>query len=62
MARVAGQRNFVVFIVGAVFVLFVVLQFVKTVPPGRVAVATLFGSVVEQGFAQGLHIPVNPLY
>lgn len=57
-----GQRNFVVFGVGAVFVLFLVSQFVKTIPPGHVGVATLFGSVVEQGYTQGLHIPVNPLY
>ncbi len=62
MARQADQRNLVVFIVGAVFVLFIVSQFVKTIPPGRVGVATLFGNVIEPGYTQGLHIPVNPLY
>lgn len=62
MASPVGQRNFVVLIVGVVFVLFIASQFVKTIPPGRVGVATLFGNVVEEGFTQGLHVPVNPLY
>jgi regulator of protease activity HflC (stomatin/prohibitin superfamily) len=34
----------------------------KAVPPGHVAVATLFGSVREEPFAEGMHFPVNPLY
>lgn len=33
-----------------------------TVPPGHVAVATLFGKVVPTPYKEGLHIPVNPLY
>ncbi len=37
-------------------------RFIKTVPPGHVAVATLFGSVVDKPYAEGLHFPVNPLY
>ena len=57
-----AQRSFVVYSVGAVFLLFIGLQFVKTIPPGRVGVATLFGSVVTTGYNQGIHIPVNPLY
>jgi regulator of protease activity HflC (stomatin/prohibitin superfamily) len=36
--------------------------FVKTVPPGRVGVATLFGNVIPEGYTQGIHVPVNPLY
>ncbi len=62
MATATAQRNFVVLVVGAVFVLLIGSQFVKTVPPGRVGVATIFGSVVSEGYAQGIHIPVNPLY
>ena len=38
------------------------MNFYKTTPPGRVGVATLFGSVQPEEFPQGLHIPVNPLY
>jgi len=38
------------------------MNFYKTIPPGRVGVATLFGNVQQQPYTQGLHIPVNPLY
>ncbi len=62
MARVAAQRNFVVLIIGAVFLVLIGAQFVKTIPPGRVGVATIFGNVVAEGYSQGIHIPVNPLY
>ena len=34
----------------------------KTVPVGHVAVATLFGKIVEKHYPEGLHVPVNPLY
>jgi regulator of protease activity HflC (stomatin/prohibitin superfamily) len=37
-------------------------RFVKTVPPGHVGVATLFGEVNDMPFDEGLHFPVNPLY
>jgi len=62
MAGSNSQKNFVVLVVGAVLLLLVGSQFIKTVPPGRVGVATLFGNVVAEGYTQGIHIPVNPLY
>ncbi|MBN2063884.1 MAG: hypothetical protein JW745_03700 [Sedimentisphaerales bacterium] len=34
----------------------------KTVPPGHVGVATLFGEVQSNVFPEGLNFPVNPLY
>ncbi len=37
-------------------------NFYQTVPPGHVGVATLFGNVRAEGYKEGLHIPVNPLY
>lgn len=43
-------------------VVLVGMNFFKTIPPGRVGVATLFGKVVTTHYGQGLHIPVNPLY
>jgi regulator of protease activity HflC (stomatin/prohibitin superfamily) len=46
----------------AVLLLFFGQRFVQTVPPGHVAVAILFGKVVEKPYEEGLHIPVNPLY
>ena len=62
MARVTAQRNLVLIIAGVVAAAFVGMQFVKTIPPGRVGVATLFGNVQAEGYSQGLHFPVNPLY
>tara|TARA_R110002096_G_scaffold128768_1_gene277092 strand:- start:11967 stop:12839 length:873 start_codon:yes stop_codon:yes gene_type:complete len=50
------------YVVGAVVLILIGTQFVKTIPPGRVGVATLFGNVVAEGYTQGIHIPVNPLY
>ncbi len=37
-------------------------RLVKTVEPGHVAVATLFGKVQDTRYGEGLHVPVNPLY
>ncbi len=34
----------------------------KTVPVGHVAVATIFGKIVEKSYSEGIHLPVNPLY
>lgn len=62
MANANPQRNFVVVAVILVAVVLVGMQFVKTIPPGQIGVATLFGNVRAEGFPQGLHIPVNPLY
>ncbi len=62
MARLNAQKNFVVIVAGAVLLVLIGMQFVKTVPPGRVGVATLFGNVQPEGYTQGIHIPVNPLY
>lgn len=49
----------------ALAVLFVVVfgsRLYQIVPPGHVAVATLFGSVRPEPYGEGLHVPVNPLY
>lgn len=53
------------YIIPIVIVLITLLfasRFWKVVPVGHVAVATVFGKVVKEPFAEGLHIPVNPLY
>ena len=62
MAGPKAQKNFVVIVVGIAFVGLIAMQLFKQVPVGRVAVATLFGNTVAQGYDQGLHFPVNPLY
>ena len=56
------QKNFVVIAVGVALVGMVALQMFKQVPVGHVAVATLFGNAQPDGYEQGLHVPVNPLY
>jgi len=62
MARANSQQNLVVTVVGFIFAILIGSQFVKTIPPGQIGVATLFGNVQAEGYPQGLHIPVNPLY
>ncbi len=51
-------------IVGAIVLLLLMFgsKLYKTVDVGHVAVATLFGKVVDTHYAEGLHVPVNPLY
>ena len=56
------QKYLVLTIVAAVVIALFGSNLVKTVPPGRVGVATLFGNVQPVGYTQGLHFPVNPLY
>ncbi len=56
------QKNVPIVFVVIGLVILIGMNFFKTIPPGRVGVATLFGQVQADGFSQGLHIPVNPLF
>lgn len=56
------QKNLPVLVVVGALAIFAVSKIVKTVPPGQVGVASLFGNVQPDEFTQGLHFPVNPLY
>lgn len=62
MARFALPKNAPLLIVGLGIAAMLALNLFKTVPPGFVGVATLFGKVVQKPYEQGLHVPVNPLY
>jgi regulator of protease activity HflC (stomatin/prohibitin superfamily) len=62
MATQKMQKNFPIAVVVIGLLILVAMNFYKTIPPGRVGVATLFGNVIPEEYAQGLHIPVNPLY
>lgn len=62
MAGAKAQKNLIMIVGGIALLVFVATNFVKTVPVGRVGVATLFGNAQAEGYAQGIHIPVNPLY
>jgi regulator of protease activity HflC (stomatin/prohibitin superfamily) len=56
------QKNIPILVVVLGVAIFAISNVVKTIPPGQVGVATLFGKVQPTGYTQGLHIPVNPLY
>jgi len=56
------QQTLVITAVVVALVVILGSNLVKTVPPGRIGVATLFGNVQQVGYTQGLHVPVNPLY
>jgi regulator of protease activity HflC (stomatin/prohibitin superfamily) len=62
MSGANPQRNLVLIVVSLIVIFMVGAQFVKTITPGQIGVATLFGNVQSEGYPQGLHIPVNPLY
>lgn len=62
MAGANPQKNLIVTAVVVLLLVIVGTQFVKTIPEGQVGVATLFGNVQPDGYTQGLHFPVNPLY
>jgi regulator of protease activity HflC (stomatin/prohibitin superfamily) len=49
-------------LIAPALIVFVALFCVQQVPAGHVKVATLFGKVQDQVYAEGLHFPVNPLY
>ncbi len=60
-----ANKNSLTGIIAVVLVIVLLIfgsRFWKSVPAGHVAVATLFGKVVEKPYKEGLHIPVNPLY
>ena len=62
MASSSMQKGGTIAIVAIGLLLLVGSNFYQTIPPGHVGVATLFGNVQAEGYTQGLHIPVNPLY
>ncbi len=62
MATQNVPKSFPIAIVVVGLIILIGMNFYKTIPPGRVGVATLFGNVIPDKFDQGLHIPVNPLY
>lgn len=51
-------------IFGAIILLLLMFgsKLYKTVEVGHVAVATLFGKIIDEPYSEGIHIPVNPLY
>ena len=55
-------KNVPIIGIAAIIALFIGFNMFKTIPPGHVGVAALFGSVRPEPFPEGMHAPVNPLY
>jgi len=62
MAGSNPSKSIVVTTISVVAFVLIAMNFYKTVPVGHVGVATLFGKAQPQGYPEGLHVPVNPLY
>ncbi len=61
-SQLSAFKNLAKMVIAPAFIVFVALYCVQQVPAGHVKVATLFGKVQDQVYAEGLHFPVNPLY
>lgn len=55
-------RSAPVLVIFLVIAAIIGLNMYKTIPPGHVGVAALFGKVRAEAYPEGLHVPVNPLY
>ena len=62
MAQSNPSKSIVLTAVSVLAVVIIIMNVYKTVPVGHVGVATLFGKAQLEGYPEGLHIPVNPLY
>ena len=62
MAGSNPNKSIVLAAISVLAVIFIIMNIYKTVPVGHVGVATLFGKAQVEGFPEGLHFPVNPLY
>jgi regulator of protease activity HflC (stomatin/prohibitin superfamily) len=62
MAGSNPSKSMVLTAISVIVVVVVIMNIYKTIPVGHVGVATLFGKAQVEGFPEGLHIPVNPLY
>ena len=62
MAQPNPSKSLVLTAAGVLVIVVVIMNVIKTVPVGHVGVATLFGKAQAEGYPEGLHIPVNPLY
>ncbi|MCH9693497.1 MAG: prohibitin family protein [Gammaproteobacteria bacterium] len=62
MAGSNPNKSLVMTALGVFVLVIVIMNIYKTVPVGHVGVATLFGKAQLEGYPEGLHFPVNPLY
>ncbi len=62
MAQLNPSKTLVVTAVSILAAVVIIMNIYQTIPVGHVGVATLFGKAQVEGYPEGLHFPVNPLY
>jgi regulator of protease activity HflC (stomatin/prohibitin superfamily) len=62
MAQPNPSKSLVITAISVLVIVVVIMNIYKTIPVGHVGVATLFGKAQVEGYPEGLHFPVNPLY
>ncbi len=62
MAQKNPSKSVVITAISVFVIVVIIMNIYKTIPVGHVGVATLFGKAQVEGFTEGLHFPVNPLY
>jgi regulator of protease activity HflC (stomatin/prohibitin superfamily) len=62
MAQPNPSKSVVLTVISVVLAVVIIMNIYQTVPVGHVGVATLFGKAQPEGYPEGLHFPVNPLY
>ena len=62
MAGSNPSKSIVVTALSVFVAVIIIMNIYQTVPVGHVGVATLFGKAQAEGYPEGLHFPVNPLY
>ena len=62
MAHANSRKSVVLTAISVFATVVIIINMYKTIPVGHIGVATLFGKAQVEGFTEGLHFPVNPLY
>ena len=62
MAQANSYKSVVLTAISVFVTVVILINMYKTIPVGHIGVATLFGKAQVEGFTEGMHFPVNPLY
>ncbi|MDG2288575.1 MAG: hypothetical protein P8K83_02140, partial [Woeseiaceae bacterium] len=62
MAQANSYKSVVLTAISVFVTVVILINMYKTIPVGHIGVATLFGKAQVEGYFEGMHFPVNPLY
>lgn len=62
MAQANSYKSVVLTAISVFVTVVILINMYKTIPVGHIGVATLFGKAQVEGYSEGMHFPVNPLY